>query len=821
MDNSSLKYNIDSHPMVIGIDLTSKLAHLKTGLANALHAYLYGIAEVLRISRLILFVTKKNLHSFVQYKYLSSRISIIVTTEELVQNYIGFLDAIHLPFNENKEFFSCPKIISIADLIPEHLPDRFSEKSIESLRVATKSADFIFTLSEYSSSDIIKRHNVTSDKIFFFPIPFFKEKYLHNDIINIKEKYQITSERLLLYPAAGRPHKNHEVLFKALEKLPENIGLILTTGETHNPQLLNQLKEKTPSLKKRIFVLGRIPFADYKSLFKTVDALVFPSIVEGFGIPIIEAFALECPVILSASSCLPEIAKESGLYFDPYDEKQLAENILKLLDSVTLREKLKLLGKERFKYYTDEKVRYGLLFAYQKAIKYFDKKGLNHKKNTDISKLSSSSGRNIHGLVSSTHQLRKYGYYNLANTIINTLEKSYDNSAFISSLKYLNKKRSENHYNKKKFVLLVDVSRLLTDNLCSGISRYVITILEFLSNEIELLIPFFNPDARGVQSKYKEKRIVSFQCLSRYFDLLRVDDAIWFSKKHGLPVIYHSLYHPLPANRDPDISYVLTIFDVFHITYKDVYNNNYKYITYDIVNSIQASTDEILCISRFTGADLIKLLNCHISMTYSPLAPFDSIKNYELGSKKSLLIPFQNDPRKGFDKMFDVIQELIKQGYNYEIIIFGKIAQIPINIKNTIDALNFKGANIILIDSPTDEALIKLYQKSFIFLYLSKLEGFGIPPMEAMQNFCPPIILNNSSLGEIYDGWEYMLNNEATTHDILKMIDLIRSTPQEEINKKCQNVLTKYNWDVTVGTHIASYLRALESKEHNLSSSTA
>lgn len=94
------------------------------------------------------------------------------------------------------------------------------------------------------------------------------------------------------------------------------------------------------------------------TLYNQAEAFVFPSLYEGFGIPILEAYACHCPAIISNTSCFPEIASDAAAYFNPYSEMEIADTIANVIYNQTLRAELIYKGSERLKLYSWEKLRF-------------------------------------------------------------------------------------------------------------------------------------------------------------------------------------------------------------------------------------------------------------------------------------------------------------------------------------------------------------------------------------------------------------------------------------------------------------------------------
>jgi len=118
-----------------------------------------------------------------------------------------------------------------------------------------------------------------------------------------------------------------------------------------------------------ISLTDHVTDADLIDLYLESEAYVQPSLSEGFGLQTVEAMALGIPVVQSNASCLPEIAGEAALYFDPYDPRDMAAKLDKVLTSATLRKKLISKGLKRAKDFSWEKMARETLAVYRKAAK--------------------------------------------------------------------------------------------------------------------------------------------------------------------------------------------------------------------------------------------------------------------------------------------------------------------------------------------------------------------------------------------------------------------------------------------------------------------
>ncbi len=142
----------------------------------------------------------------------------------------------------------------------------------------------------------------------------------------------------ILYTGNLYPHKNIQVIIEALKFLPD-IKLKIICARNYFSQKIEELINHN-NLKSQVDFLGYIPDKDFKKIYAQALALVHPSLMEGFSLTGLEAMALNCPVISSDSSCLPEIYQNSVLYFDPHNYQQLINQIIKLKKSPKLRQQM-------------------------------------------------------------------------------------------------------------------------------------------------------------------------------------------------------------------------------------------------------------------------------------------------------------------------------------------------------------------------------------------------------------------------------------------------------------------------------------------------
>jgi glycosyltransferase involved in cell wall biosynthesis len=157
----------------------------------------------------------------------------------------------------------------------------------------------------------------------------------------------------VVYVGGFGPHKNLARLLDVFARLvarPEYVDLSLVMVGEYKSEVFHsvyrELRQQIDSLgiEQRVVFTGYLSDEDLVVLLNHVEVLVLPSLMEGYGLPAIEAAACGCPVIATRSSPLPGLLGEGGLYFDPLDSDQLEDALVQVLSSGTLREKMRQAG---------------------------------------------------------------------------------------------------------------------------------------------------------------------------------------------------------------------------------------------------------------------------------------------------------------------------------------------------------------------------------------------------------------------------------------------------------------------------------------------
>lgn len=246
---------------------------------------------------------------------------------------------------------SKPFVVTVYDMIHEKFKDMFPQKDKTShyKELLVKKAAKIIAISENTKKDIIDIFGIDESKI--------DVVYLGNSMLvktNISLNFKLP-DKYILFVGNRSGYKNFERFIKSISKIlseDRDLYAICAGGGIFNNNeiyLLSELKIKNKVLQYNV------NDEELAYLYRNALAFVFPSLYEGFGIPILEAFACGCPVVCSNSSSFPEIAEEAAYYFDPYSENSINYAIIKVSEDRKLRNELINKGYEKLKEFSWEK----------------------------------------------------------------------------------------------------------------------------------------------------------------------------------------------------------------------------------------------------------------------------------------------------------------------------------------------------------------------------------------------------------------------------------------------------------------------------------
>src|SRR3990167_1008301 len=329
--------------MNIGIDLYEANVNQRVGIGQFAH---HVISELYRLEKhnFILFSPRDPLPDLpkarTNWRYVVGKPGSFWTVRQLPglikkENVDVFFSPTHyLPW-----FTSVPKVMAIMDVSYLRYPELFQARDLLQLKLMTnysvQRARKILTISEFSKQEIIEHYKYPKDNI-EVTYPGINRK-IKDKIITLDDNYQNKilkthgiDRRYLLFVGTLQPRKNLERLIAAFERLKSEVQLIIVGKKGWLWKPIIKRIQKSPK-RERIKLLDFVSEEELFCLYNAADCFVLPSLYEGFGIPVVEAMFMGCPVVVSNTSSLPEIAGDAGIYVNPQEVSSIATGITNAL----------------------------------------------------------------------------------------------------------------------------------------------------------------------------------------------------------------------------------------------------------------------------------------------------------------------------------------------------------------------------------------------------------------------------------------------------------------------------------------------------------
>jgi len=242
---------------------------------------------------------------------------------------------------------------------------------------AAKKASAVVTVTSYAKDQIAKYSGIDAANIVSIhigPKSSIAENEFSAGIDHIVEP--LLQKKYILHVGTIEKRKNLTTLLKAFELLLQNntqdLYLIIVGQKSNKPTLKDdavfEMVAASSLLKERVVFTGYLTDSQTAQLYKHAALYVFPSVNEGFGIPILEAFAHKVPVLVSNNSCLPEVAGNAAIGFDPYNPDALSTLIAQTLNDTALLQSLQQKGSERLTHFTWGKTLNALESVFERSI---------------------------------------------------------------------------------------------------------------------------------------------------------------------------------------------------------------------------------------------------------------------------------------------------------------------------------------------------------------------------------------------------------------------------------------------------------------------
>lgn len=269
---------------------------------------------------------------------------------------------------------SFKRVVTVHDLIYARYPEAHARLRALAMRwlvpLAVRRSDRVIAISQSTRSDLIELLHAPAAKIDVIPqglgLSQAKEALPAQ---TLRERLGLGERQVALSLSAKRRHKNLIALIGALARIaPERRPVLVLPGYSTGHEADLRAHVRALELDAYVRLLGWLSRDELEGLWRIADAFVYPSLYEGFGLPVLEAMARGVPVACSSASSLPEVAGDAGLLFDPHDEVAMAAALERLLFDRDEAERLRARGLERARQFSWERTARATLDSYRSVL---------------------------------------------------------------------------------------------------------------------------------------------------------------------------------------------------------------------------------------------------------------------------------------------------------------------------------------------------------------------------------------------------------------------------------------------------------------------
>lgn len=356
--------------MNVGIS-TSVIQRGKSGVAQYVFALVRALLERESAAELTLFVLENDLPLF---EFAEGKARLVSVPEQFrppVRNIVWHqtvlprlvrehrVEVLHVPSYRRMTWpRPCPVVATIHDLAPFHLSGKYDWARMFYGRVIAR------RLAHRQDQIIAVSHNTKADIVRFFGLPAGKVTVVHNGIDHVRftpgsatearafltRAYDLRRPFLLYVARLEHPAKNHVRLIEAFNQFKAETRsdwqLVFGGSNWHGAEAIHSAMKHSP-FQNDIRCLGFVDDAALPRLYRAAEALVYPSLFEGFGFPPLEAMACGCPVVCSARGALGEIVGDAAAIVDPEDTSALKNQLVTLAADESFRDRLRAAGLAR------------------------------------------------------------------------------------------------------------------------------------------------------------------------------------------------------------------------------------------------------------------------------------------------------------------------------------------------------------------------------------------------------------------------------------------------------------------------------------------
>ncbi|MFT3680939.1 MAG: glycosyltransferase family 1 protein [Ferruginibacter sp.] len=346
----------------------------KTGLGNYIRSLLAILTQYYPVNQYILFAPKqtdlfdpssfKNIKAVSPSSAFYKKFGALWRRSGMVKDIAAArLDIFHGVSNELPKGIkknNTKTVVTVHDIIFERFPEtyNFDERYVHrwKIKYACRVADAVIAISQQTKEDLINYYKVPAEKIFICYQscnPIFHRTVSEEEKNAVRNRYQLPG-KYFLFVSSIAPRKNLIAVCKAMALLKDKLDVplvVIGNGKKEKEEAKQFMADS--GMSEQLILLNELPeskelsfttAADFPAIYQQALALIYPSIFEGFGAPLLEALHSGLPVISSNTSSLPEVAGDAALYFPPHDHKILAKHMENVSNDEVLRNEMRRKG---------------------------------------------------------------------------------------------------------------------------------------------------------------------------------------------------------------------------------------------------------------------------------------------------------------------------------------------------------------------------------------------------------------------------------------------------------------------------------------------
>ena len=311
---------------------------------------------------------------------LIARHGILLREQGEIRHHLHLIDLYFCPFGSLiPRPLPLPTVVTIVDIQEVFFPGFFTLHNLVARYWhyvgSTKMADQVLTISAFSRDTLVRHHQLPPEKITVAHLCADESFYRAPEVA--RRPAAALPEHYIFYPANRWLHKNHDLLLRAMAMLRDQekmtVHAVFTGFDQENGYAIEE-KAKEYGIADQVTQLGYVSVEELAYLYVHAELMVFPSLFEGFGIPLVEAMAAGCPVLAAKTTSLPEVGGDGVAYFNPSSPESLAGTLHGLLIDPARRGDLVARGARRAGDFSAARMAENHLAAFRKATEAYSRR---------------------------------------------------------------------------------------------------------------------------------------------------------------------------------------------------------------------------------------------------------------------------------------------------------------------------------------------------------------------------------------------------------------------------------------------------------------